>query len=398
LFDAPAITYIRRRLFVLSDFERTCFMRRSYLLILSFALVTGGLVLWLGRGQIQARYFVYQLVRAEGENRDQWINRISVLDEAALSSLVDGLKRNDELACENLSKALQALADNWGLENSRTVSLSVRLANAFSGMSAAGQVQVLKLERGWFSIRDDDAPRLIEISHQASRLLVPAVQSDNSPVRAMALALAEKLMIRETLEQKILEDCREMARAGLTDAEPNNRVLAIKLAQIPTLNLLIEVVPCMRDQSVVVRRAAILALGPAPEVINDDTLFYWLSDPDIEVRELCEVALRGRGLQDHHIRLARIMADPRPTVRMQVIETIDQALDLDPGVWLRRLSHDPSPAVRAAAARAAAGQSQVDLSDRIDQMAQTDPSPTVQQVARYYLSCHRLRAVQSEKP
>ncbi len=164
------------------------------------------------------------------------------------------------------------------------------------------------------------------------------------------------------------------------------------------MNLLLEVVPRLRDSSEAVRRAAILAVGPAPEVINDDSLFYWLSDPDEEVRQLCEVALRGRGLQDGHIRLARLMADPRPTVRMQVLEAIEKVPDLDPGVWLRRLSHDPSPAVRAAAVRAAASQTQVDLSDRIDQMAQGDPSPTVQQVARYYLSCQRLRAVQVETP
>jgi len=126
-------------------------------------------------------------------------------------------------------------------------------------------------------------------------------------------------------------------------------------------------------------------------------LFYWLSDPDAQMRQLCEVALRGRGLQDNHIRLARLMADPRPTVRMEVLEAIEQVPDLDPGAWLRRLSHDPSPAVRAAAARAAANQTQVDLSDRIDQMAQNDPSPTVQQVARYYLSCHRLHDAQADR-
>jgi hypothetical protein len=73
---------------------------------------------------------------------------------------------------------------------------------------------------------------------------------------------------------------------------------------------------------------------------------------------------------------------------LQVLEQLRQANDLEPGVWLRRLSHDPVPAVRAAAARAAGENDQVDLSDRLTQMAQSDPSPTVRQLARYYLS-HR---------
>jgi len=76
-----------------------------------------------------------------------------------------------------------------------------------------------------------------------------------------------------------------------------------------------------------------------------------------------------------------------------VIESLQDTPDLDPGVWIRRLSHDPVPAVRAAAAREATNQTQVDLSGRIEQMAQNDPSPTVQQVARYYLSCQKQHAV-----
>jgi hypothetical protein len=69
-----------------------------------------------------------------------------------------------------------------------------------------------------------------------------------------------------------------------------------------------------------------------------------------------------------------------------VLAYINESSDLEPGVWLRCMSHDPAPAVRVAALRAAAEQRLVDLSDRIDQMARSDPSPTVCQLARYYLS------------
>ena len=67
-----------------------------------------------------------------------------------------------------------------------------------------------------------------------------------------------------------------------------------------------------------------------------------------------------------------------------MLDRLPDMPDLDPGLWLRRLSHDPSPAVRAAAVRAMSVQRQVDLSDRIDQMAGNDPSPAVSRLAELY--------------
>src|SRR5262249_5149701 len=105
---------------------------------------------------------------------------------------------------------------------------------------------------------------------------------------------------------------------------------------------------------------------------------------------LCEAALRGRRLLPEHIRLGRLLTDPNPVVRLKVLDDLDRTPELDPGVWLRRLSHDPSPAVRVAAVRAMSQQTLIDLSDRIDQMARNDPSPTVCQLAQFYL--HSLKA------
>jgi HEAT repeat protein len=294
-----------------------------------------------------------------------------------------------------MAMAIQAIVARWGMDDPRTITLSAKLADAFAGINPAGQERVLKMEQDWIAPGKDGISQ--EILRHIGQLLVEASRSNRPAVRGQAIALADALIAKNFTEPAVIEACRELARGGMQASDEVDRLRAIRLAQAPGVDLLVEIVPRLRDPSAAVRRAAILALGPAPEVLNDDSLFYWLSDPNPEVRELCEVALRGRGLQDHHIRLARLMADPRPAVRMQVLEAIKQAEDLDPGVWLRRLSHDPSPAVRAATARAAASQTLVDLSDRIDQMAQTDPSPTVQQVARYYLSSQRLRSAQPEK-
>jgi len=82
------------------------------------------------------------------------------------------------------------------------------------------------------------------------------------------------------------------------------------------------------------------------------------------------------------------MTDREPHARLQAMDLLRGADDLEPEplVWLRRLSHDPSPAVRAAAVRAAAELSAGNFRDRIEQMAQDDPSPTVRQIAQHYIA------------
>jgi HEAT repeat protein len=180
---------------------------------------------------------------------------------------------------------------------------------------------------------------------------------------------------------------RDLVQACLHDGEPANEVRAIRLAQHPEIQLLDHVVPLLKDPAPEVRRAALLAVGDAPAVLATDDLLQWLHDPDAEVRRLCEGALRlARRLPEKHIRLGRLLTDQRPEVRIEVLACLRRDPDLEPGVWLRRLSHDPDAAVRAAAVRGMAEWELATLADRLGQMAQIDPSPTVRQLARYYLS------------
>ena len=53
-------------------------------------------------------------------------------------------------------------------------------------------------------------------------------------------------------------------------------------------------------------------------------------------------ALRSRGLQDNHILLARLISDRDPSARLLVLDRLHQSPDLEPGVWLQRLSSDPA--------------------------------------------------------
>src|SRR5208337_1265426 len=130
-----------------------------------------------------------------------------------------------------------------------------------------------------------------------------------------------------------------------------------------------ELAPLLDDPVAEVRQAAILAVGPARDVVNTEDLLRALHDPDPDVRRLCEVMLLGdRGLRQEDVILGRLISDARPEVRLKVLDRLRPASDTEPGVWLRRLSQDPVPAVRAAALRAVAEQPLLDFSERLQQM------------------------------
>jgi hypothetical protein len=190
-------------------------------------------------------------------------------------------------------------------------------------------------------------------------------------------------------EEAVLAAVRDVTKRALRAPAAEVRLRAVRLCLQPGVELLEQVVSLLRDPSAEVRRAAILAVGPAEQVVREDTLLPGLHDADAEVRKLTESALRGRGLRPEHLELGRLLTHPKPAERLEVLDRIRDMIDgpqadLDPGVWLRRLSHDPSAAVRAAAVRLMSQQSVIDLGDRIDQMARSDPSPTVSQLAAYY--------------
>jgi hypothetical protein len=222
-------------------------------------------------------------------------------------------------------------------------------------------------------------------------LLPLTERSPDADVRGRGLELAGAVLQREE-RPDVIAVCRVLVRGGLQDPEAANRALSARMAANKALNLLPQVAPLLDDPSPLVRQVAMLVVGPAQEAVSTDDLLRSLHDTDEDVRHLCEAALRDwRGLRNEDVALARLFSDSRPGVRLQVLESLRRASDLEPGVWLRRLSHDPVPAVRAAAIRASREQLHVDLSDRLSQMAQSDPSPTVRQLAQYYLAGQKNR-------
>jgi hypothetical protein len=352
-------------------------------LMLVFVLGCAG-VAWMERTTLLSWFYIRGLARAAESDRAGWVEKVANLGETALPGLLDCLTQSDAQVCGNARAALERLTQCWGCGDPRTRELALKLSREFAQFSPAGQRQTLDLAAGWFAQTGENG----DLVPACARLVGEAAGATDTDVQAAALDLCGVLLTQPNGDEA-LRPGQDLVRNALHSPTVDNRLRAVRLALHPGMDMLEQVVTLLGDESSAVRQAALLAVGPARDVIHDDQLLPCLHDPDPEVRRLCEVALGGRGLRPEYLELGRLLTDPHPTKRLQVLDYLQGSTELDPGLWLRRLSHDPSPSVRVAAMRAMTQQTFVDLSDRIDQMARTDPSPTVCQLAQFYLNCPR---------
>lgn len=360
---------------------------------LLLVLVLGcGIVAWRERLTLLSWFYVRNLAHASDSTRERWVGRVANLGETALPGLFNCLAQPDASVCVNARAALERMMHQWGNGEARTADLALRLAHEFSHFSATGQKQVLDLAAGWFAEPIQPRDNLLTA---CSQLLSAAAAVSEEEVQASALNLCAILLNRPGDDKsrqasKPLDAAQQLIDAALRAHTLNNRLRAIPLTLRPGMaDVREKVAALLDDESPEVRRAALLAVADAREAVHDDQLLPCLHDPDAEVRRLCEQTLIARGLRREYLELGRLLTDPQPARRLQVLDCLRESTELDTGLWLRRLSLDASPSVRAAAVRAMSQQTFVDLSDRIEQMAREDSSPTVCQLAQFYLNCPR---------
>jgi hypothetical protein len=358
---------------------------KKWMIVLVLAAVAGGFV-WWQRTPLLAWYCVRGLKAADKTSRDTWVSRVAGLDTAVLPRLLDCLDDTDLAVCENATAGLLTLAERWHVDDDRTLRLAEEMQQRFDRFSSGGQVGVLEIMAQSLRRSPPRAapPRLTRVA--GDLLTTTSAMPD---LRGHVLDLAGTL-VEHVQPGQWRDVCQDLAVQSFKDCKPEIRIrgvnLFVHLARAAGPDFLKPVVPLLRDPAAAVRRAAVLAVGPSRDALADDDLLPLLHDPDLEVCGLVELALRSRGLPENHILLARLISDQRPGERLLVLDRLRDATDLEPGVWLRRLSQDPAPAVRAAAIRAASFHTHVDLRERMRQMSQQDPSPTVRQVAEYYLN------------
>jgi hypothetical protein len=346
---------------------------------------------WLERSALVAWYCVHSLAQAREDQRQSCIERVAALEPVPLAGLLGALHSSDGSVCDNVAAGLRFVVERWAPTDARRPQLADQLADNFPRFSAVGQQAALQVDSLLLQTSDKGTSRGA-LESAVAHTLFAAANSTDQAVHAQGMVLIAALL-EQTREPEVLRGCRELTRACLRDEGTENRQQAVRLALRPELDLVDAIAPLLNDPAAEVRCAAMLAVGLRSTAIETDDLLRWLHDDSADVRRLCEDALRGRGLREEHLRLGRLMTDAQPGNRLQVLDLLRHVQDLEPGVWLRRLSHDPTPAVRAAAVRAAAEQRGLDLRDRLEQMAQNDPCPTVRQVAQYYLSTQRPQPV-----
>jgi hypothetical protein len=364
--------------------------KKTWLIVVVLVTLTG--VAWWQRQPVLAWYYVRQLSNANQENREAYTKKVTELDEAALPHLLDGMQNSDAIVCGNLQHALGLLTRKWGIEDSRSQSLLARLNTRFDSFSLAGQEKVVLLLAG---VLQQNGPKPLppSLTKNVSEILLSA--DKKIELRGASLLLAAEFVDCVQPGQWV-EPCRGMAERGLKDERGNTRVAALQLLRREPMrkskDLMEKTVPLLRDPEAAVRRAALVVLASESELVREEAFLPLLHDDDDQVQYLCEMALRKRGLRDDDIKLARMISDKNPLIRMRVLPYFHEMPDLNLGEWLRQLSQDPEPAVRAAAVRAVADHPQIDLSQRLREMAERDPSPAVRQNARYYLQQRTARA------
>jgi hypothetical protein len=343
-----------------------------------------GVAFWQ-RTPVLTWYYLRELATADEDSRPTWVERVASLDDAVVPGLLDHLENPDPTVCVNAECALAALVSRWGAEDVRTLELAGAMQERFASFSPFGQIAAMQVMA--HVLRQEGPTTWPAPVTRAAGGMLDATR-ERPEMRGTALVLAAMLLDRVP-EGQWLDTCRWLADQGLSDSQPRTRLAAIQLLMRPALQgehaLLAKLVPMLRDKSSSIRRAALVALAPARDTATEDELLPLLHDPDLEIQQLCEAALRSRGLSDDHLELARLISDENPSARLRVFDRLGRAADLDASAWLRRLSHDSSPAVRAAAVRVAALHPRVNLTDRLREMAENDPSETVRQNALHYL-------------
>lgn len=292
------------------------------------------------RERIWIGYCAERLERASDDGRSAWADKLAACGEPAVPTLLGLLRHDDPNVCGAAKGALDNLTGGWAKDDPRRATFARRFVEAEPRFSTPGRAAALDLLPAVLADADAD------VAQKAKAMVATAAKSESVDVRVQAVAAALRPEV----------DCLDM------------------------------VVPLISDPAVEVRRAAVLALGPARDgrpALGDDELLRCLHDPDPEVRQLCEMGLRSRGRSPRDIRLGRRYTAPDAAERQKLLIDLADEDELDVTVWLDRLTADPDPAVRAGAARLAV-ERHADLRERLEQMSRTDPDGTVRRIAAYY--------------
>jgi hypothetical protein len=103
--------------------------------------------------------------------------------------------------------------------------------------------------------------------------------------------------------------------------------------------------------------------------------------------------LKARGLSADLIGLGRMVTDARPELRASVVALLVKRDDLDPVVWLLRLTQDRDEMVRLKAVEGCAGRLTPELIQRLRELSAADDSEAVRDAAAKLIPADRTVAL-----
>lgn len=361
--------------------------KRYVFFVLFLLLLVAGVVVWVERDALLLWYYSSKLRNAETpEETQKWAKRLASYKQKAIPSVIECLKCPCPRMTANGQCALCCLLEHRGEQDYQCADTLEHIIKQFPQLSPQGRQKIMESALIW----TETLPESPTAFHQTlSKLLTEVIHHPNEPLLDQGIILAQRLLKLDADNETLSVIGREITLLGLRGQKEETRLRSIELALLPSMKLRRDVLPLLHDESAKVRLQALRAVAypreGQPELILTDKLIRWLHDDDFEVRRVCESVLLRRGLTTKQIHLARQITSSDWQVRLQVVEHLPAHASLDRSVWLRRLSHDRSPAVRVAAMRTACEMDEVNLVDRIDEMAQNDPDETVRIQAKYFL-------------
>jgi HEAT repeat protein len=282
-----------------------------------------------------------------------------------------------------------AQAAEWSelLESSRV---------GFARFAAAGKVAIIETTA---AILDRLAIEGVPAGSWAAALppshdIVRSGLTDPSPtVRTAALRAVGHLWVwspgcglTETEEQRIGEwksGFYDEARKRLEDADMTTRLQAI--ACLGALPLDAQAAPAatpIDDPDFRVRLQVLTSFANRPRLLTEEAILPLLHDPVPDLRGLAERVLKARGLPADLIGLGQMVTHPRPEMRASAIPLLLRRDDIDPIVWLLRLSEDDDETVRLKAVESFAGRNAPEVIQRLREIAAADDSEAVRAAAR----------------
>lgn len=180
-------------------------------------------------------------------------------------------------------------------------------------------------------------------------------------------------------------NCLELLKAS----DPSVRgEAAFTVGSAPLADAAAKALPLLQDTHSDVRRRTLLALAERSDVLPSEEILQLVHDRNVGVRTTARIVLGCRGLSYREITLGSMATSRSANIRAQAVRHAAVSDAVDPSVWVVQLSHDSDESVRIEAARALAWLDDERGWERLVQLAESDASASVRDLAARFVARH----------